>query len=921
MGARLLYRYSSWIYRNAWAIVIAALFLSALSTLGSAFYLKTQTGILDMYSENNDTNRRFLSYSKKFGAVEYLIIVFEGKSENRRREAMETLAARLKADPDQSIKDIFYKVDLEFFKKHAFQFLNQSQAEATLTQVTAPEGGIRRLFAAPSFAAFVEDLNRSLEQGLREGAAPPADAASQFAQSIQPILLLTDFLAGQDLSETVMTSRLQTSGKEHRTLDDHGYLRTDDRAMHIMLIRPSDRKQDYKLAQKLVERVRREILPVEAAFPDVPIGVTGGPALNNDQFRISQRDMTLASIFAFVSTALLFVLAFKSFMRPFLGLATLALNISIVFGFATLTVGHLNLFSLAFVVILVGQGTYYGVHVIARYEEELQKGRSVEEAIQETLVHVFGNVTTSAATTAAAFFATMLVDLKGFAELGWIAGSGIVISAISMQLVLPALLVLYDRRRPREKLLLANRLTGAGLSRWSQTVLRHIQTYSYLAATAMVLLGGAGAYLFYSPTHGIAFDNNLLNLQAKGTEAVQYEKKLIQTSMSPRAGIFLSISAEQAQQIADQARAQSTVQRVEWLGDFFPEGTANSATRGLLKQAVLSLPRTPLASPDLAQLQSALLRLKANLEKVESQALNHPQGESLLETADRGIDSIDQILEKLSKAKAKNGEPDPVLAAQLGEFQERFFGATRGMLRRAAESETLSLNDLPEELRGRFLASDGTYAIYAYPKVDIWERGPLTNFVEELREVNVEVTGPPIMFFEILRLVHRDFFRAAFYSAIAIFLIFLIDFRSLGYALLASAPLVLGVFTLFGLMSLFNLPFNTANMIALPMILGIGADNGVHMIHRFREEIDGHLEFLFKSTGKALFITYLDSITSFIGLAFANHQGLAHLGIVVILGLTTCTLAGFLFLPAAMLLIQRYRASRALSARPVSPTN
>lgn len=894
--------YGKWVYRHAWGILIGALLLSAASLLVSTLFLKKQTGIMDLYSDDTPTNRTFLEYNKKFGAVEYLILVFEGSDEASRRAAMEDMAARLKPDPKGYIKNIFFKIDLDLFKNHAFQFLKEGQAKDMLAQAQKTDGGIRALFVSRDLSAFLDFLNRSLENSLQKGGAPPPDAGAQFGKLVQPVLLLRDFLQGRELTPTLITNRLEETAEEKRTLDEFGYLRTDDGKMHVMLILPSDRKQDYQLDQRLVNWVRQEVLPVQKEFPNVTVGVTGGPALNSDQFKISERDTALASAFAFVSTAILFVLAFKSFARPFLGLATLAISMTWVFGFATVTVGHLNLFSLSFIVILVGQGTYYGVHVVARYEEELQRGRGVERAIEETLSHVLGNVTTSAFTTAAAFYATTMVEMKGFAELGWLAGSGILISALAMQLVLPALLVLWDRRRPPDKLILPRRNAEAGGSRWARAVIRHLPTYSFIGAGVITLFAAVGVYLFFSPAHGIRFDNNLLNLQAKNTEAVRYEKKLIETSLSPRAGIFMAPSESEARKLAEAARNLPTVQRVEWLGAVFPEGDADAATRAELRQAILAIPPAPLLPPKVPDLRAALTRLKGNLEAVESQALGHPQGPALIEASEAGIAAIDEIL---------TGFPPPDgdgFASRVATFQELFFQATRGMLRQAAEAKPLKVGDLPPELRDRFLASDGTYAIYAYPRVNIWERDELSAFVTQLRQVGPEVTGPPVMFYEILRLVHRDYFRATFYAALAIFAIFLIDFRSLKYSLIASIPKVLGVFSLFGLMSLLGLTFNTANMIALPMILGIGADNGVHMIHRFREEGEKNVDFLFKSTGKALVITYLDSMSSFVALAFAAHQGVAQLGKVVVLGLTTCTMAGFLVLPAIMLVIARRKA-------------
>ncbi len=918
MRDRLLRRYARWLNRRPKTVVALAFLVTALSLWVSIAYLKTQTGILDLYSEDTPVNQRFLSYTKKFGAVESLILIFEGDKPSERQAAMDALAARLKADPQGYVQDIFYKIDLSLFKQHAFQFLSEAQAKALLLQAQAPDGGIRALFQAHNFGGFLAFLNDSLEAGMKKGTPPGADAAGEFRKLLQPVFLLRDFLDGQELSAEAITTRLETGPDERASIDDEGYLRTDDRKMHVMFVRPADRKQDYKVDQKLLKWVREEIPAVEGRFPGVKIGVTGGPALNSDQFQISQKDMTLASIFAYTSTALLFILAFRSFARPFLGLLTLNLTLTWVFGFTTLAIGHLNLFSLAFIVILVGQGTYYGVHVVARYEEELHRGRAVPAAIEETIANVFGNISTSAITTAAAFYATTLVELKGFAELGWIAGTGILLSALSMLFLLPAFLLLYDRRRSPELLKGAGELAEPPLKPWMLALRGAVQNHAVWVILAVSAVGLWGSYMFYSPRHGVAFDNNLLNLQAKDTEAVRYEKKLIETSLSPRAGIFMTGSLEEAERLARAAKALPTVQRVEWLGDIFPEGGVTAITGQALRRAISGLPEAPLSPPDPARLRAELERLRRNLEAAENQALGYSQGDKILEVAESGIQAVDGILKKFPEssgdAATRKMLEASFLAPQLADFQNRFFPAVRGMLRAAAAASPMALDQVPKEIRERFLAPDGTYAVYAFPKVNIWERTQLEVFVAELRQVSAEVTGPPVMFFEILRLVRKDYFKAGFYSALAIFLIFLIEFRSLRYSLLASLPLLIGVFGLFGLMSWLKISFNTANMIALPMILGIGADNGVHILARFREEGGRGIDFLFKSTGKALFITYLDSVTSFVGLAFANHQGLASLGQIVVIGLTCCTVAGIFFLPAVMSLVARRGAAKRASA-------
>ncbi len=905
MRERLLKRYAAWVVRNSLGIVIGASLLGVASLILSLLFLKTQTGILDLYSESEPVAKRFMEFTDQFGASETLVIAVEGGPETDRRQALDLLAKRLQKNSDEFIEDLLYKIDLGLFENHAFQFLSEDKAQKLLQEIENPQGGVRLFFQAQDINQYLEFLNNSLREGLAHPKTPPPDASQQFAQGLGPLYLLRDFLQGQDLPPQVMMHRLQGDGNEHATLDDWGYLRTDDGSMHLMMIRPLDRKQDYRIAQKMVEYVRSQIQPIKIQFPQLKIGVTGGPALNNDQFKISERDMTWASIFAFCSTGVIFFLAFRSFVRPLLGLLTLAISISCAFGLTTLTVGYLNLFSLAFIVILVGQGTYYGVHVVARYEEELLKGESVSDALQNTIFHIFGNITTSTLTTACAFFATIFVPLKGFAELGWIAGSGILVSSMGMQMVLPALLNLRDRHRPKNRLMPPHKeLLGKNFhQRWTTTAPRLLQRSAPLLIVLVTLLSTWGAYLFFSPKHGIPFDSNLLNLQAKGTEAVEYEKKLVETSLSPRAGIFLAKTSSEAQRIAEAAAKLPTVQRVEWLGNLLPQTDLQATTREKIAQAILQLPNAPLKKPDPVTFEHNLKELQKQLNQLSEKALQYGGGESLLNETENALGAVQEILDKKEQV------------AQLIEFQNRFFPEIRTLFLSSAQAQKLSIDGLPKELHSRFLSPEGTYAIYAFPSVNIWEKQPLDDFVSQLISVDKNVTGPPVMFHEILGLVRTSYFQAAAFSAVAIFLLFLINFRSLKYSLLASLPLACGTLSLFGLMSSLDLSFNMANMIALPMILGIGADNGVHIIERFREEHEMSLDFLFGSTGKALLITYLDTMTSFVGLAFANHQGLAQLGRVVILGISCCTFMGILLLPGIMtFIIQRKKRESVLKA-------
>ncbi|MCB1215048.1 MAG: MMPL family transporter, partial [Deltaproteobacteria bacterium] len=392
---------------------------------------------------------------------------------------------------------------------------------------------------------------------------------------------------------------------------------------------------------------------------------------------------------------------------------------------------------------------------------------------------------------------------------------------------------------------------------------------------------------------GIPFDSNLLNLQAKGTEAVAYEKKLSSSDLSPRSAVLLVKQQEEAKKIVEALNKLPTVKKVSWLGEVLPKTWTPEREALAQKLKSYSIPKTSKLDPSL--LQKNLKQLENLLNQSLESLLSAPNSQELLSLLEKNLSELEFIQKNLNQVSDEN----------LAKFNQAFITVYRDHLLKAAHSPLAKKSDIAPQLLRQVESPDGTLALQAYPSVNIWEREALESFTKQLQSISPNFTGPPMMFYEILNLVRSSYFLAGLLSAAAIFILFLINFRSLKYSLLAMAPLVFGVFSLFGLMNLMGLSFNTANLIALPMILGIGADNGVHLLQRFRQEGERTVDFLLGSTGKALLLTYLDTLTSFLGMALARHQGLASLGQIVLIGITCSTIMGLIFLPPVLLRLSK----------------
>jgi predicted RND superfamily exporter protein len=240
-------------------------------------------------------------------------------------------------------------------------------------------------------------------------------------------------------------------------------------------------------------------------------------------------------------------------------------------------------------------------------------------------------------------------------------------------------------------------------------------------------------------------------------------------------------------------------------------------------------------------------------------------------------------------------------STKLAEFQQALFNDVRetfDALRQQDNSAPVRIEDLPQALRDRFVGVTGKYLLMVYPKEDVWQREHQKRFIADLEKIYPNVTGTPVQLYHYTDLLKRSYEEAARYSLIAIAILVFIHFRSALSVALALIPVGVGFVWLGGIMGFFHVPLNPANIMTLPLVIGIGVTNGIHILNRFAEEQTPSI--LARSTGKAVLVSGLTAITGFGSLILAKHQGIQSLGYVMSLGLATCMIAGLTFLPAIL---------------------
>jgi preprotein translocase subunit SecF len=254
---------------------------------------------------------------------------------------------------------------------------------------------------------------------------------------------------------------------------------------------------------------------------------------------------------------------------------------------------------------------------------------------------------------------------------------------------------------------------------------------------------------------------------------------------------------------------------------------------------------------------------------------------------------------------------DPSIPLRLEKFQDALFEDIRQTfetIKNQDATHRLGPGDLPPALRNQFVGRTGKYKVEVFPKGDIWQHDNQRKFVAELREALAphgdKVTGTPVQLYEYTTLLKTSYQQAALYALAAIALMVFLHFRSIACVILSLLPVAIGCVWTAGLMGVLGIPFNPANIMTLPLVIGIGVTNGIHILNRVAEERTPNI--LSKSTGKAVLVSALTALTGFGSLTLAKHQGIQSLGLVMAMGIAACMIAALTFLPAVLDILSRF---------------
>ena len=864
--------------------VLPQILLAAACAAFTAFNLEFHTSRNDLVGSEKEYHKEFIRFLDEFPLQDDLVVVVESGDLERNRQFVARLGQRLSAETNL-FRSVFYRRDLRTLGTNTLLVTPVDKLALLTNRLGEYRPFIETFSGATNLTSFFERINHSF---LAAATADKADTDKllQSLPALQKILRqATNAITMPGVPPPPGMGAFVGDPKAEQDM----HLSFADGELFLVNAHPVDKEHK----SEAVERLRELAAATQAEVPGVNVGVTGEPVLEYDEMSQSQEDTARAALLALFLVALIFIFGYHETGRPLKATGCLLVGLAYTMAYATVVVGHLNILTITFAPILIGLAIDFGVHLVTRYEEELRGGSDEAAAIRRALVLTGRGIFTGCLTTSVAFLAMGFTEFKGISEMGLIVGGGLVVSLVPMMTMLPALLLrgrqnVMDHEQ-RVAMSRRERLEGAWLRRpaW--------------VALAAVALGAAGVW----QAQRVGFDYDLRNLQSEGLPAVKWEKDLIDRAHGALFGAVVATNRGHALELTRLIEQKTNeVEEVVSMAPFI--GPQNPAKQRMIREMLRQIAPVQFLPMDRESIELELLAESLGILKgFISRALIELQGkgELVLEAQLRSM--YDDLLVLLDLIR----QQPRVAALQLTRFQQAMMRDVRetfAVLQAQNAGGHIAPSDLPKSLVDRFVSPEtGHLLVRVHPRGDIWKREVQGEFVgavrDAVREQGVVVTGTPVQLFEYTKLLVDSYILAAWYATGAIVVMVLLHFRSVACVFLALLPVALGMIWMTAVMTLVDLPFNPANVMTLPLVIGVGVTSGVHILNRFSEEASPAI--LGRSTGKAILVSGLTTVAGFGSLMIADHQGIKSLGFVMATGTVTCMAAALVFLPALLTLL------------------
>ncbi|HVZ51280.1 MAG TPA: MMPL family transporter [Pseudolabrys sp.] len=841
--------------RFPWLVIVTAVGLALAAGGYASEHFAINTDINKLISPDLPWRQNERALEREFpGHFNSTLIVIDAPTPELAGVASHALVQELKTKPNlfRSVQDLSGD---PFFARNGLLF-QPTEDVARLT------GGLSQ--AAPFIGALAQDPSlRGLTRMLAMGLGGVQQGASKLDDLTRPLSMASDTL------DNVLTGRPARfswqellSGKQAAT----------DQLRRFIEVQPVLDYSALEPGRASSDAIRKAAADIGlASHYQARVRLTGSVPMGDEEFATVQEGTLVNGIGTVLVVLVILWLALKSGRIIFAVFVNLLTGLAITAALGLMMVGALNMISVAFAVLFVGLGVDFGIQFSVRYRAERHELPSLRGALKQTAMHIGVPLTLAAAAVAAGFLSFLPTAYRGLSELGAIAGVGMLIAYLTSITLLPALLTVlnppgepdevgYRALAPVDKFMQRNRIAVVG------------------GTVAVALLGSPLLY-------HLSFDFDPIHLRSPAVESVA---TYLDIENDPNVGAnainIIAPSLAQADETAANLRKLPEVARVMSLSNLVPQDQPQKLAmiHDLERRLgpILNRPASG-AAPSDAENVAALKATVAQLTAVAGTA------------SGPGADAAKRLAGDLSRLAGG----DEKLRQRAQEAFIVPWQADLAQLRGYLGASEVTLANLPSDLKRRWLAPDGKARVEVTPKGDQNDVEVLRQFAKAVSAAYPNAIGGPISILESGNTVVKAFIQAGIYALCSIALILWIVLRRIGDVLLTLVPLLLAGALTLELCVLIGMPLNFANIIALPLLLGVGVAFKIYYIMAWRA---GQTDLLQSSLTRAVVWSALATATAFGSLWLSSHPGTSSMGKLLALSLVTTMFAAVLFQPALM---------------------
>ena len=849
MLASLITRVVEFSHRFAVAIIVLALLISVGLGWYVSEHIEMNTDINQLIAEDLEWRIKEKQIQKGFPQKsDLLVVVIDGETADAADYAADVLLAKLRTMP-QLFSEVQRPDRIPFFVKNGLLLLSKDESSDMLNQMIQAQPVLGVLANDPSLRGFFGMVDLMLE-GVARG-------ETDFKQLDAPLnslaATLDANLAGQNkiLAWQAMGSDKPPLPRELRKL---------------LLAKP---KLDFTALQPgeaASTAIRNAVKELGLETQGVKVRLTGDVALNDEEFASVSEDTGFATTLSGLLVLGILLWALRSLRIVIPILLTLIVGLIATTAFALVTIGSLNLISVAFAVMFIGIAVDFGIQFGVRYRDQHHEEPDHAKAMTRTARMIALPLTMAAGSTSLGFFAFIPTAYRGVSELGLIAGAGMLIAFVLNLTLLPAFL--RFTKPPAE-------MEAVGY-KWAAPIDVFIEKQrKKILWSALVLALCGGVVASY-----IRFDFDPLNLKNMETESVS---TLFDAMKDPDFSVYmidiLRPSLQETQDLAAKLEKLPEVDHVLSLSSFVPDDQDDKlmAIDDANMIFASTLNPSPVATPTDAEIIDSLKKLTEKLRATP----NHPA------SVDRLANALDTIVQRNDAELLKRLHNNLV-----GVMQSKL-----ELIKQSLSAETITADNITEDLRRDWVTADGQYLLQVYPKGNPRDYKTLIAFTEAVRKVAPDATGAPITIQESANTISGAFVYAGIYALLTIAILSFLILRSVLDVIYLIAPLVLASILTLATMVLIQLPLNFANVIALPLLLSLGVSYAIYFVSYARAGLTNPLQ---SSMARAVLFSAATALIAFGSLSLSSHTGTSGMGKLLLIALVYSLTCSFVLLPALL---------------------